>query len=248
MPLGDQAHDSGRPRRGVHLAVVALVATLLAAFVALGVWQLERRAWKLALIDRVERRVHAAAVAAPGRDAWRGFDAAAEEYRHVRVSGRFDLDRTTFVVASTDEGRGFWAITPLRTDDGGVVLVNRGFVQTVARSLAPPSAVVVVTGLLRPSEPRGSLLHANDPTRDRWYSRDVEAIANARGLAPVAPYFIDADAGATPSSPGAAPIGGLTVVEFRNDHLGYAATWFTLAGLCGWALRLLAGGRGTRGA
>ena len=83
------------------------------------------------------------------------------------------------------------------------------------------------------SEPGGTFLRRNDPAANRWYSRDVAAIARARGLGPVAPYFIDADA--TPDT-GGYPVGGLTVVRFRNAHLSYALTWFTLAGLSAWGL------------
>ena len=95
---------------------------------------------------------------------------------------------------------------------------------------------MTVTGLLRASEPGGGFLRANDPARDRWYSRDVAAIARARGLGEVAPFFIDADA--TPN-PGGYPVGGLTVVAFRNDHLVYALTWFGLAGLSLFGVLLL---------
>jgi surfeit locus 1 family protein len=95
---------------------------------------------------------------------------------------------------------------------------------------------VTVTGLLRASEPAGRILRPNEPARERWFSRDVAAIASARGLADVAPFFIDADA---TSNPGGAPIGGMTVVRFRNAHLAYAATWFGLAALCVTGLVLL---------
>ena len=83
-----------------------------------------------------------------------------------------------------------------------------------------------MTGLLRVTEPNGGFLRANDPASNRWSSRDVEAIARARGLADVAPYFIDADAA---SDPGAWPRGGLTVIRFPNSHLVYALTWFGMA-------------------
>ena len=52
------------------------------------------------------------------------------------------------------------------------------------------------------------------------------AIATARGLSDVAPYFIDADEGANPA---ALPVGGQTVIAFPNNHLTYALTWFGLA-------------------
>jgi surfeit locus 1 family protein len=132
----------------------------------------------------------------------------------------------------TDFGPGWWVITPLRTP-GGTVLVNRGFVPPERRAsgtrrLGSPSGSAVVTGLLRTSEPGGGFLRRNDPAANRWYSRDVAAIARARGLSGVAPFFVDADA--TPN-PGGYPVGGLTVVAFRNTHLVYALTWFALATL-----------------
>jgi surfeit locus 1 family protein len=85
---------------------------------------------------------------------------------------------------------------------------------------------------MRVSEPHGGFLRTNEPAADRWFSRDVPAIARARGLGVVAPFFVDADA--TPNR-GGYPIGGLTVVQFRNSHLIYALTWFALAALSGGA-------------
>ena len=87
---------------------------------------------------------------------------------------------------------------------------------------------VMITGLLRTTEPGGGFLRSNDPTAGRWYSRGVEAIARARGLRDTAPFFLDADA--TPN-PGGYPVGGLTVIAFRNNQLVYALTWFALAAL-----------------
>jgi surfeit locus 1 family protein len=84
----------------------------------------------------------------------------------------------------------------------------------------------MVTGLLRLSEPGGGFLRPNDPRSDRWYSRDVAAIAASRGLDRVAPYFIDLER--APDEAGL-PIGGLTVVTFPNNHLVYAVTWGILA-------------------
>jgi surfeit locus 1 family protein len=98
--------------------------------------------------------------------------------------------------------------------------------------LGQPRGPVLVTGLLRIGEPHGGFLRRNDPKDGRWYSRDVAAIAAARGLSPrlTAPYFIDADA--TPN-PGGLPVGGLTVIAFPNSHLVYALTWYGLALLVG---------------
>ena len=225
---------AARPRLG--LTILSLTA--FALLIALGVWQIERRAWKLALIDRVEQRIHAPAQPAPSPASWPTISAANDEYRHVTVSGRFLHDRETLVQAVTEEGGGYWVLTPLRRDDGTVVLVNRGFVppeareRGAARTAAEPVGETTVAGLLRLTEPHGGFLRKNDPAQARWYSRDVQAIAAARGLdaASTAPYFLDAEATAprTGDTP-AWPAPGLTIIAFPNSHLVYAITWYALA-------------------
>jgi surfeit locus 1 family protein len=242
-----------RPRRGAAgLACMALAGLLLfCLFAGLGTWQVQRRAWKLDLIARVDRRVHAAPVAAPGPADWPQVGAESDEYRRVTLQGRWIAGKDTLVKAVTELGGGFWVLTPLRRADGSIVLVNRGFVPEDRRTAAlPPPAGGTVTGLLRMTEPGGGFLHKNDPAAGRWYSRDVAAIAAARGLpaARVAPYFVDAGAASpaapgTPAAPGisgipgtpgtpgtpGAPVGGLTVIHFYNNHLVYAITWYALA-------------------
>ena len=204
----------------------------IAGFSALGIWQLERRVWKLDLIERVDQRLKAVPVAAPAPSGWPAINARDDEYRQLAVTGRFLGDRETLVQAVTDRGGGFWVMAPFRTDDGFTVLVNRGFVPTDKRDPATRLAGKTsgdhtgIHGLLRISEPKGGFLRANDPAANRWYSRDVQAIAAKQGVGQVAPYFIDADA--TPN-PGGWPVGGLTVVSFHNNHLVYALTWFGLA-------------------
>lgn len=239
-----RTHEPARGARSpLTLAVLGLLAAAgIAALTALGIWQLERRVWKLDLIDSVERRIHAAPVAAPGPEAWPAINATADAYRRVRVSGDFLNDREVLVQAVTEFGGGFWVLTPLRTDAGFTVLVNRGFVPSERRDPATRAAGQItgkttVTGLLRMTEPKGAFLRANRPAINHWYSRDVTAIAAARGLGDVAPYFIDADAG---SAPQGLPRGGLTVIAFPNNHLVYALTWFALALMLAGAAALVA--------
>jgi surfeit locus 1 family protein len=216
-------------------ALLVLAALGTAGFLALGVWQIERREWKLTLIERVEQRVRAAPIAAPGPDRWAALTRENAEYRRVTATGHFLEGRETLVRAVTALGGGFWVMAPLRTDEGFTVLVNRGFVSPGWRDANPTSGVrapasrteaspVAITGLVRMTEPKGGFLRANAPGENRWYSRDVEAIAHSQHLSGIAPYFIDAEQAA-----GTGPVGGLTVVTFRNSHLTYALTWFTLA-------------------
>lgn len=224
--------DAGGRKRGglAWFAFATALGLFTLVFAGLGIWQLERRSWKLDLIARVETRIHAAPDAAPGPAGWSQIGAAADEYRRVVLQGRYLEGPDTLTMAVTERGPGFWVLAPFRSDDGFTVLVNRGFVPEGQRGAGERRAAgtgeVRVVGLLRLSEPGGGFLRSNDPAAERWYSRDVAAMAVARGLHDVAPYFVDADAA---SEPGPLPQGGMTQVSFRNTHLIYALTWFCLA-------------------
>lgn len=228
------SEQSERRRYQVKRAIFAVCLILLAAaLAALGTWQVQRLAWKRDLIARVDQRVHAAPVPAPARADWNKVNAADDEYRRVTAEGMLANDKETLVYASTTLGPGYWVMTPLTLADGTSILVNRGFVPTDRRDPASrregePSGPVEITGLMRMTEPKGSLLQSNDIAADRWYSRDVAAIAEKRGIDALAPYFIDADA--TPN-PGGLPVGGLTIIAFPNNHLVYAITWYGLAAM-----------------
>lgn len=217
-----------RPRA---VLATAAVGAAIAVFLGLGVWQVQRLVWKRDLIARVEARLDAAPVPAPGPESWAGLTRAAA-YTRVTATGRFLHEAEVRTLAVTELGSGYWVMTPLE-GRRFTVLVNRGFVPQDRRDPATRlegqvPGRVTVDGLLRLSEPGGGFLRANNPEAGRWYSRDVDAIAAERGVAgPVAPYFIDADAA---PNPGGLPVGGLTVVRFRNAHLSYALTWFALAG------------------
>ncbi len=236
--------EARHPVWTVVFAVALLVAFV--GFIALGVWQWQRMGWKEALIARVEARVHANPVPPPPRSRWAAITAQSDEYRRVRLSGRFLPVPETRTQAVTALGAGWWVIAPLRMDNGDIVLVNRGFVPTDGEAAPTPAGAVEIEGLLRITEPMGGFLRSNDPGQERWYSRDVDAIARARGLngEAVAPFFLDA--ARDPDGQGW-PRGGLTVVQFRDHHLSYAMTWFGLALLTAVAgRRLVVSARGLR--
>jgi surfeit locus 1 family protein len=257
-----QQHGQEPPRkRGRQIGLVAAALVLIVLFAGLGTWQVQRLQWKLALIERVESRVHAAPAAPPPPARWGQISAASDEYRRVRLAGRYLYEFTTPVQAVSEKGSGWWLLTPLCTDEGYIVLVNRGFVPmeqggaarypgrqarsgdaNCTRVMGPGvrrddggannngfGSPVEVVGLLRITEPKGGFLRDNDPLRNRWHSRDVAAIAQARGLYNVAPYFVDAARNQDPADAPDHPAGGLTVITFHNSHLVYAITWYALA-------------------
>jgi surfeit locus 1 family protein len=232
-----------RPRKVVRLALAVLGSLLIVLFAGLGTWQVQRLSWKLALIERVNARVAAPPQAAPSVARWSEVTRANDEYRRVSLAGYFLHDYSTPVQAVSELGAGYWLLTPLCTQDGSIVLVNRGFIaasenrpgryparRAPAQACQPgPGARHAVLGLLRLPEPGGGFLRQNDPVNNRWFSRDVAGIAAARGLDQVAPYFVDAARGQEQAGAPERPVGGLTVISFQNNHLVYALTWFALA-------------------
>lgn len=229
---------SASPRAGAWRDLLApgLAALVcLAILLGLGTWQLQRRTQKEDLIARIVARARVEPPAPlPAPDAW---DPRADEFRRVRVTGTLLHDRETLVhglAAGAVPGRalqGYYVITPLRREDGSIVLVNRGFVPTELRRPEDRRAGQVegettITGILRASEARGLFVPEPDPARDAWFTRDIAAIARARGLDRVAPFLVEADA--TPN-PGGWPRGGQLRIDLPNNHLNYAFTWFGLA-------------------
>ncbi|GAB2894196.1 SURF1 family protein [Paralcaligenes ginsengisoli] len=211
---------------------MVLATCAFAGFVLLGNWQLHRLGWKLRLIRDVSTRIHAPPVAAPGPAAWQRIESGHLQYLHVRLTGHFLAGKQTLVHGTSPKGYGYWVMVPFETDRGFIVLINRGYippglVETPGYAKAnAPDGEVVVTGLLRFTEPHGGFMRRNRPDSNQWYSRDVAAISKAGNLPTeqVAPYFVDADA-----NPEGWPVGGLTKTHFRNTHLGYAVTWYLMA-------------------
>ena len=228
-----------QPRSKFVRVILAVCAGLLfLSFFSLGTWQIKRLQWKLDLIARVEQRVHAPATDMPQVTNWAQVNAAQDEYRHVLLRGTYRHQDTSLVMASTELGGGFWVMTPLVTQERGTVWVNRGYIPT---SMAPqfqpeknanaPSDAVTIAGLLRITEPNGGFLRHNDPSAQRWFSRDILALSNAHHLNQAAPFFVDLERFSTNVVDDATvyPVAGLTVISFHNSHLVYALTWYSLA-------------------
>jgi surfeit locus 1 family protein len=218
------------------LGAGATTAAALAALVGLGLWQLERKAWKESLIARIEARAHGNAGEIVPEARWPEWRADDDEFRHVRLAGRFLHDKEILVHGLMSGQRsapmqGYYVFAPLRLRDGATVFVNRGFVPGELRDRAgrpepQPAGEVTVTGLVRAPDARHWLAPENDAASDRWFSRDLAAMARARGLERVAPFWIDADP--IPNATGW-PRPGQTRLDLPNNHLQYALTWFSLA-------------------
>jgi surfeit locus 1 family protein len=209
-----------------------------AILVSLGIWQLERKTWKENLIATLNTRI-----AAPPHALSPSPNQAADEFSHVQLRGSFIPDQSALVFTSGSALRpdiatpGYWVLSPLRTDDGRIVVVNRGYVAG-KDAPPPPSGEVDLVGALRWPDEGGMFTPADDPQHNLWYSRNPVAIAAAKGWGQVAPFFVEQETPQLANAPRAGPL----VVHLRDAHLQYAITWFGLAaGLAGVYLAWLRG-------
>jgi surfeit locus 1 family protein len=224
-----------RPLRGGVLVPSLAAAAALAVLIALGVWQVERKAWKEALIATIAERLAAPPIAVPAPAAWPRLGADADEFLHVSATVEFDNGTEALVYTSGSTlrddpgGPGYWVFAPARLADG-IVIVNRGFVpqdrqDAASRPDGEIAGPVAVTGVLRWPEPPGLFTPAADPARNLWFSRDSAAIAAAKGVA-AAPFYIELEG---PEPPGGLPHPARLKPNLPNNHLQYAITWFGLA-------------------
>jgi surfeit locus 1 family protein len=214
-------------RRGPYGFLIG-AALCVTGLVALGTWQLDRLAQKEALI--ADRQT---VLAQPPLDLLHLKDAsAALPYRRVTVSGRFLHAKELRVGPSPRQGRAGWqVITPLRRADGGIVLVDRGWVpdsrkDPQSRAQGQVAGSVTLTGFVRNVTARGPFVPDNDSAKGDWYWVDPAAMAAYLNLSNVGPYWIVA---ARDPHRQIGPIGSDRVAMPANNHLLYAFTWYALA-------------------
>jgi surfeit locus 1 family protein len=216
-----------RPYPGMTIACAILFAVLC----GLGLWQLERLKWKLALIATVNGHMTAAPVTL---DQITAMPADEAQYRHVTLHGRFDHAKEAYVFTTDASGTPVYhVLTPFTTVDGKTLMVDRGAVPKEKRDPATRTAgnlagETAVTGVWRVPDAPGLFTPPPDSEKRIWYARDLAGIAAADHIALSQAVVVEADAR---PNPGGWPIGGQTVVSFRNQHLSYAITWFGLAAM-----------------
>jgi len=211
-------------------SVVSLV--IFSVALGLGIWQMERREWKRGILDRMA--VNQAAAPISLDELLKG-DPLRHEYGRVKVAGTFVHDKEFYLAARSLKNKvGLQVVTPLRTDDGRIVLFDRGWIPQEAkdparRAAGQVSGRVELTGVLRRNQERRQFAPENEPDRNIWFHVDVPLMRSMAGGKPdpkLDAFFLDADAAA---NPGGLPVGGQTRFDIPNDHLQYAITWFLIA-------------------
>ena len=209
----------------------------VAILVSLGVWQLQRRAWKLDLIHRVT-----ALQAAPAEPLAvvlnRLGDGVSVDFTRVVTPCEGLGARAVHLYGLRDSGPGWRQIAACRLAPGaryGAILTDLGY--TGQPGLQPPKPERVtlaegalVTGVLRAPEPKAWFARIVSPaprpgTLGPFYERDIPAMAAALGAARPAPVMLTLEGPA--AGPGLAP--SPLPADIPNRHLEYALTWFGLA-------------------
>lgn len=208
------------------LTLVALPALLI--LLSLGKWQVDRLAWKEALIAKVEARTQHPPIPLPDH----ALVSAALDYTPVQVQGVFDHSGEILMAGRSSEGQGgYMVLTPFKTDMQGWILVQRGFVpppfkDAATRAQGQLSGLQTVTGLLQLPPKPGPFTPDNLPDVGQWYHIDLAVIEQVVGR-DLYPVVLFADTAATPVS--GWPRGGQARINFPNNHLGYVITWFGFA-------------------
>jgi cytochrome oxidase assembly protein ShyY1 len=234
---------TSRRRPVAGLAIFTLL--MVAAFTGLGIWQLQRRVEKHALIAMLNERLAAAPEALPASSQWNSLTPAKDEFRRVSFTATYAPLPDAMVYSAGSavrddvSGPGTWAFLPAQLADGNTIVVNAGFVQNTMQDRAQQDRAVRrlitgdplhLTGYVRFPESAGTLTPPESMAKRLWFTRDHLAMARALGWVEVgkavAPFYVDLE---TPAPESGIPKPGPLSVRLKDDHLQYAITWFTLA-------------------
>jgi cytochrome oxidase assembly protein ShyY1 len=214
---------------------------MVALFVGLGVWQLQRRVEKHALIAALTERLAAAPAPLPPPSEWSALTPAKDEFRRVSFAATYQPLADAMVYSSGSSvredisGPGTWAFVPARLENGETVVINTGFVPNTMQDRAVEDRAVAqlitrqpvtLTGYIRFPESAGVLTPSENLTKRLWFTRDHLAMARALNWQNVAPFYIDLE---QPVPANGIPKPGPLEVHLKDDHMQYAITWFTLA-------------------
>ncbi|MGY3236367.1 cytochrome oxidase assembly protein ShyY1 [Bradyrhizobium sp. USDA 4472] len=233
-------NEAARTPRVAGFALFTLLLT--ATFVALGVWQLQRRTAKHELVAALTERLAEPPVALPPPAQWATLTPARDEFRRVSFTATYAAMPDAMVYSSGSAVRkdastpGTWAFLPARLPSGEMVVIDAGFVENTMQDRSVEDravkklvtgAPVVLTGYLRFPEAPSWLTPAANRDKRLWFVRDHPAIASALGWGAVAPFYVDLE---QPVPENGIPRPGPLDVHLKDDHLQYAVTWFLLAG------------------
>ena len=198
----------------------------VALMFGLGIWQLQRLEWKNALIAQIEEGNRSAPLTQLPQT---GFPAL--EHRKVRLKGKFLGKELQITPRYHDSALGYDLVQPFQLAQGETVLVDRGWVPADKKELetrsetTPPVERVTVEGLLRDVGRHNWATPDNMPEKNLWFWVDIPAMEKAEGITLLPVVIHQTNALGTAML----PVPNDEKIILRNDHLGYAITWFLVA-------------------
>ena len=232
-------------RRPAVAGFAIFTALMVLAFAGLGIWQLQRRTAKHALIAMLNERLAAAPAPLPAPSQWNALTPGRDEFRRIAFSATYAPLPDAMVYSAGSavrddvSGPGTWAFLPAQLADGNIIVVNTGFVQNTMQDRAQQDRAVKrlitgdpveFTGYIRFPESAGALTPSESVAKRLWFTRDHLAMSRVlgwvEGRKTVAPFYVDLE---SPAPESGIPKPGPLSVHLKDDHLQYAVTWFTLA-------------------
>lgn len=199
------------------ILAATLSVIVLAVFIGLGLWQLQRMNWKAGVISQIDAQIGAPPVALPHAPS-----PETSKFLPVHFSGQIDEDFIRVLASHRDFGAGYRIISPVILADGRRILVDRGFITLTKKLSQAKTDPLVLTGNLHWPEDRNSYTPEDDLVENIWFARDVGKMAMHLGTDPVFVIL------RSQTDPALHPM-PLTTESIPNRHLEYVGTWFLLA-------------------
>lgn len=186
--------------------------------IGLGLWQLDRLAWKEGILAEIDARLTAAPVPLSVF-----MNEASDEYSRVTVQGTPTGEELHVLTSGTAAGTGYRVISKVETDKGAI-LVDQGLLPLESKTAEPLTVPMNIVGTLLWPDDQNSSTPQPDFAANIWFARNVETMAETLGTQPL----LVVASRTTPSDPRLTPL-PVTAVGIKNDHFMYAMTWFSLA-------------------
>lgn len=190
-----------------------------AILLSLGIWQLQRLAWKQEVLRAIESKILAPAVKIP-----QTVLPDAHSLLPVRAEGRYKGDTVRVLVSQKIYGAGYRLITAFELVDGRTIMLDRGFTSVRSKIPSTPEGRGQVIGNLQWPQEIDSFTPENDLAANIWFARDVARLAEHLKAEPVLLVLRDSSF----ETEAATPLPKMTA-NIPNDHMNYAITWFSLA-------------------
>ena len=213
------------------------LSLVLAAFIfllSLGTWQTQRHYWKQDLLSRIKTGM---ASTPTTYNNWlnKKIGTLQGEFANVSMSGRWLKDKTVYVYAIRKPYVGKLVFTPLLTNTGQTIFVNRGFFASILGqeteiSKDSENSLVNVKGIIRLPEKRNMFTPDPDIKTKTWYIADINSMKQAISVKDLQDaHYVEILGNSAEKTSFMRRTPNSLLASISNRHFEYAVTWFGLA-------------------